>query len=522
MPEGDDMQKPSQIGWTFMETTRAMHAAIVHGKTCIYTMPTDGDATKLVTGRLDRIIDASRYLRLMSGRERVSGQAHNRARTDNTEQKHLGRGIIYFDGTKGKSGALSIPADVLFHDEVDFSDPETLEMYQRRLNALPAEKREVHYFSTPTVAGLGINALYEASDAKQWLVKCPGCSWEGPLDYWTHTEGHRLELHCASCDTVLDPREGRWVAQHPDRTEDVHGYHVVRMMDALPNNPGFLKGLHDMRQHSVYTWHFENMDLGVTSEAGTSSINLELVKRRAFVEPYPKAPVYEQGRGRYYMGIDQGDTLTITVWRDEPGPDGGKLRLMWFARVRDPHKAEAAWAEAERLMTAFRIEVCVCDALPNSAKAHSLAQRFPGRVFCAYYKEGMRTEVASASDIERRAQGEQRRRMDNTERSDISIERTMSLDKTAEILQSGEVLLPSPVQDPEMQEFLKQLGANVSKPVLNSDGQATRRWEKTGPNDYFHSTNYGRVARDEGRRLSRMRGAAGPSPVIALGVDTRR
>ena len=66
-------QKCTQIGATLMLYTRALHAAAIQGKVCIYTMPTDPDARRLVTGRIDKVIDRSPYLS-------SPGRAHERHR----------------------------------------------------------------------------------------------------------------------------------------------------------------------------------------------------------------------------------------------------------------------------------------------------------------------------------------------------------------------------------------------------------------------------------------------------------
>jgi hypothetical protein len=510
------VQKPSQIGASTLFYMRALHAAAVQGKTCIYTMPTDGDASKLVTGRIDRVIDHSPLLRTMTGRDGLPGR---RKPIDNTEQKHLGKGIIYFDGTKGESGALSIPADQLYHDELDFSDPETIEMYRRRLNAVPAEKRVVHQFSTPTVDGVGINAAYEDSTAAQWLVKC-GCGWEGTLDYLEHTDAHLEYLRCTECGRTLDPNNGRWVEQHPGA--DVHGYHFHRLMFAMPGDTEFLRALHQERERSIYTWHFDNMELGVTSKEGTASIDVEAVKRVAFTVPYAQQIGAEPGTGPYYMGIDQGDTLTIGVGRADFRHEPERIRLVHFERVRDKLKPGDAWDRAEQLMTMFRIELCIVDMRPEGSRARALARKFPGRVLCAVYVDGQLTEVITAADVEKRAAGDVRGALDSTEHSEIKIERTESLDNTSTALQSGVFMLPSPAQDLKMQEFLHQLSNNIRKPILAANGTPTYRWERRrGPNDYFHMCNYLRKAWEEGMRLRRQ-GRSGGSPLTVAGARPKR
>lgn len=516
-------QKPTQIGASLMLYTKAIHAAAEQGKVCIYTMPTDSDAGRLVKGRIDRVIERSPYLRKLTGRDpdaRVKGQ---RRVADNTEMKEFGEGMIYFDGTKGQTGALSVPADQLYHDEVDHSDQETLEMYRRRTDALPASQRVTHQASTPTAEGIGINALFQDSTAAQWLVKCTHCRWEGPLDYELHTEGKLLYLKCpnAQCGKALDPSNGHWVEQNPGHWR--HGYHIVRMMFARLGDEAFLADIHKEMDRSIYTWHAENMVLGVTSKQGVSSIDIELIKQIAFTETYAQQFAAEPGTGPYYMGIDQGDKLSIGIIRCDRKREGERTRLVHFEEYRDPSKADGGWERAAELMELFGIQLCVTDAGPDSASAHRFAKKFPGRVLCCRFAEGQPVEVRTPSDVEKRSSGDIRGRVDANERFDITVERTLALDNTSHELQKGLWMLPSPVHSIDMQSFLKQLSNNVRTPQLKPDGTSTFRWaRKGGPNDYFFMCVYAKLARDEGMRLRRQSGAIPSSLLIASATPKRR
>lgn len=513
------VQKAAQVGITTWAIAKALHQAGVPGKTVIFTLPTEEDIQDFVSGRLDKIIDLSPQLQQLAGRTGVVGR---RRPVDNTEVKHVGRGSIYFRGTQSERAALSVPAHVLIHDEVDRSQPEKLEMYAHRLDALPPGERQIYLASTPTVAGYGVSAHYDASDAKQWLVRCtgPGCDWWGQLDYYEHTEGHLNYLRCSNCGTPLDPLNGEWVAQHPDRSSRVHGYQISRLMLALPGRTDVLEDLHARRESARYKRHFENMDLGIVSSEGASSVSREQILGACFVEGYTIEMGPMLGAAPYYMGVDQGDTLTVLVGRSDAQRDGGRLRVLYMGQLRDPQRGSGAWQEVARLMQAFRVRMCVVDANPNSASAHDLARQFPGRVLTCYYKEGQRAEVVEASDVRRRAEEGQGGQLPKTERVDITVERTETLDRTVEELIGGRVLLPGPHTRPEVEEFMRHCTNNVRRAEEDKDGMPTYRWVRTGPNDYFHALNYLRLAKEENDRLS----ALNPvilAPVVVHGVPQR-
>lgn len=518
-------EKSAQMGWTMLAITKACHRAGVHGETVIYTMPGKDDARDLVSGRIDKIIDQSAELRRLAGRGVKFGR---RKPSDNTELKHMGQGVIYFRGTKGATGALAVPAQCLIHDEVDASNQEALDTYDSRLeNVDPPSARQKHQFSTPTYPGVGIDALYEKSTQHSWLIRCERCGWEGPPAYWDMTDGHLPYLKCpdTACGAPLNPLTGRFVARHPDR--DVHGYHISRLLTCTPQRPDRMLAIHERRHNVEYEYLFDNMVLGEPSKKGTTEVDTEGVKAVAWKVGHSSAEGATLFGGAHFMGVDQGDTLTVMVGLvDWQSP--GQVRVVYRNRLRDPERGSGAWTDVARLMESFQVKMCVVDANPNSASAHDLAKdrRFKGRVLCCYYGEGMRTEIVEASDVRKRADATQAggtrqgSDIDATERVDITVDRTQSLDRTAADIKSGVFQYPDRPDDPENREMLQHFAHNIRGPEKAADGNIIYRWvRRGGANDYFHANNYLRVAIEEGMRLARPSTAVG-SQFTITGVST--
>jgi hypothetical protein len=496
------VQKAAQVGLTTWAYVRALHRAAVHGDTVIYTLPTDGNAREFVSARINRIIDNSPYLRKLLGR--IDARSVSRRRPiDNTQLKLIGPGTIYFKGTRTGHGAISVPANMLVHDEIDYSNPDTLEMYTHRLDAMPAAERQICELSTPTVFDYGINAKYEDSDRREWLVRCESCGWQGPLDYWVHTQGHLTYLRCTNCDGNLDPRCGDWVAAHPGK--DVHGYHVSRLMLAVPERSDILMDLHNKRNRVLHSWHFHRMDLGLPSEDGALRITREQLLEACFAESYSMSLAPEPGTHAYYMGVDQGDTLTVVIARADHARDGSRLRIVSLKRLRDTARGSGAWKTVAEDIRKFQIRICVIDGNPNSANVHDLARDFPGRVLACYYKENQRTEVTEGTEVSswaNKGTGWPAQKLDATSHVDITVDRTETLDRTYDGLLSGRYSLPGQPTHPDVDEFIRHCLNNVRRPEERADGTLVNRWVKKGANDYFHALNYLRlaVAEDERRR----------------------
>lgn len=532
------LQKPTQVWATTWAYSLALHRAAVRGQVGIFTMPTAADARDFVSGRLDRVIDNSPLLAHLMQREPVEWgvvgprrrRTHIREVKDNTSIKHMGRGTLYFRGTQTRRGAVSVPAHFLIHDELDLSVPEVLEMYQHRLDNVPPEEWQIYYISTPTIPNFGVNARYRNSTGYVWLVKCEGCNVWQSLNYWTHTRGVEEVLRCPHCQGVLDPmaddpKRACWVDEHPDKQGHTAGYKLSRLMLCSPDDAGrnLLRKMHERRREARFERHFTNMDLGETSSEGAFTFSREALLAACFTQsayPYPQAEWerrMESMTGPHYMGIDQGDTLTITVGRMDPIRDEGRIRVVLCERRRDPQRGSDAWRWAAELMDRYQIAMCVVDGQPNSAPAHDLAKKYPGRVMVCYYKSGQRFALRAASDVEKAAEaggvglrsGMVSMKVDDTTRVDITVERTEALDVTGSDLVAGAFMLPSQATNlhPEVEELLIQVENNVRRPIEDKrTEEVLYRWDRKGPNDYFHSLNYLRIARDEGQRLRSLSG----------------
>jgi hypothetical protein len=100
------------------------------------------------------------------------------------EVKQFLDSFLYIKGTIGALAAISVPADCLVHDELDFSDEETVSNYESRLTHSKYEMKRK--FSTPTVNGRGITAEFDTSKRHWNFVKCCHCNERFVPDYFKH------------------------------------------------------------------------------------------------------------------------------------------------------------------------------------------------------------------------------------------------------------------------------------------------------------------------------------------------
>lgn len=277
------IKKCSQIGISELSARLALATAnILPSFTVIYTLPTATFGANFVKTRIDPIINESPMLR-----DSVSSEL------DNSEVKQFANGsFLWVRGAASNNTALSIPADMLVHDEVDASDQRILAEYQSRLTH-SRWKHKVH-LSTPTVPDYGIDRLYQQSRRHLNLCKCHHCGeWFHP-DYYAHViipgfSGHLDEinagnlhklrwqeaaLHCPRCGGLpsLQSEHREWVCENPEDRHVAAGYWVTPF-DA-PNIIAISYLVEASTKYAIKS-QFRNQNLGIASADATSGLARE-------------------------------------------------------------------------------------------------------------------------------------------------------------------------------------------------------------------------------------------------------
>ena len=117
------VRKCSQVGLSelMVQKLLAMASSMRHVR-FIFTLPTKEMATMFSKDRIDGAIEQSDfYSSLVS------------ASTNSASQKQIGSCTVYVAGSFGSNSAISVPAEVVVSDEVDFSNPIVLGKLNSRL-----------------------------------------------------------------------------------------------------------------------------------------------------------------------------------------------------------------------------------------------------------------------------------------------------------------------------------------------------------------------------------------------------
>lgn len=308
-----NVKKCSQVGLTELAIRRTLAIMdILPDIHVIYTLPTSNFAKTVAKTRIDPIIESSEYLR---GRV-------NRA-IDSTDTKQIGSSYLYIKGTIGQAAAISVPASLLVHDEVDFSDQTVLSSYQSRMTH--SRYKLKMNLSTPTVKDYGIDEKFQNSRRYYNFCKCNHCSrWFLP-DYFDHVKvpGYLGDLReitkenihsvryqeailaCPHCGGTPDlgPESREWVLENPGEAHLASGIQISPFDAPRIITPGFL--IEASTKYKRYA-DFINFNLGKCAEDKDNALTKEELEKLFVAGEVPKF-------SSYVVGIDCGLLMHVVV-----------------------------------------------------------------------------------------------------------------------------------------------------------------------------------------------------------------
>jgi phage terminase large subunit GpA-like protein len=191
------IRKTAQMGGGTYALARSLYTALSRDARCLYYLPTDAEAALFSNNRLATWLENSpqlgKWIRRQGDIWRVGG------------------GRILLRGLFAEMRARAIDADMIVLDELGMLSPARRTQALDRL--LHSSLGYVLELSTPKLPGTGIDARFAETDMRYWMIKCPGCSWEEPLEHGfpacVGRTGSAVRLVCPRCGHGLDAQAGR-------------------------------------------------------------------------------------------------------------------------------------------------------------------------------------------------------------------------------------------------------------------------------------------------------------------------
>jgi hypothetical protein len=458
--------KGAQIGATECLVLRTLHGMVqeLYPQGALYLFPTTRDVGDFSKSRFDPLIQSNPFI----GRHvKAVGQKG----TDAQNIKKIGRGFLYLrgakstksiGGTKKSSSALkSIPVDRVVFDELDEMEESMIELARHRV--MHSDVKELMYLGTPTIPDYGMDALYQKSDQRVWMLKCPSCSKETCLDLefpasirWRPDgTAYRGCIHCA---TELNPTQGRWVAQYPDR--DLVGWWISQLNSMYVDPTYIIKKYEDPP--------YGDLSEVMNSHLGRAYIPAE--NRLTHQEVYAcmgKEPMVNTHQGPTCMGVDVGAMLHVVIAERKTR---NTLKIVKVCRVK-------SFNDLHDLARDFNVKSAVFDLYPETRKVREFQKNENFSVFgCQYVEQRAGQIVWDEKDLT------------------IKTNRTEICDASHELVtEPGRLELPR--RSTELDQYVKEM-CNIAK-VLEEDietGSRLFRYKRLGADHYRHATNYALLA----------------------------
>ena len=374
------IEKGEQTGFSTKFIAYDLYLTDQLRRNVIYFLPTDEFVGLFTPTRFDPIIERSPYLK---------SRLQN---TDNKSAKQIGNNFLYIRGLKSKSGAISVPADVICFDEVALTDKANLELAEGRISASDLAWRR--YFSAPLFEEDNIDEIFQQSDQRQWVMTCPACNREQVAeehfpDNLVKPKGQHAFVACYHCGKPLDVGNGRWVAKHPERTERL-GYRVPQLIIPGINLDLAYDRTQDAIRRPSRMAQVMRSVCGIPAAGDMQPLSDAILTRAASYDPYPLATWSEQPT---FMGIDMGDLCHIAI-RQPAGP--GRARWIWFEVV----SAEDVVEVAARREQEFNVVSTVVDAMPYKTESKKLVRALKRQAAIHYFR-GTETKEGTEGDGDR-------------------------------------------------------------------------------------------------------------------------
>ena len=459
--------KCAQIGLTTATIAYFLAAMATQRKFhTIYALPSQTDASKIMTTKINPIIQESSRLRQLADKN-----------VDTVELKQIGTNFLYCRGAKSETAALMVSADCLVADEIDRSDPDTLKQFRSRLQA--SDLALIKQFSTPTVDGVGISKEAETSKRYRSFATCGCCGhvwlpsyhsdmkvpgYTADISEITRTNIQTLDWksahwNCPSCgkDPQLHPSRLEWVCENSEENWEASTYYVNPVVCCEVLRPAYL-----VRTSTEFNTRSEwlNQVLGETSTEDNEQITRQDVEA-SFCQSLDSSEVH-------YLGADIGLLCTIAIGRKT---QAGELLVVH----RESVPVTNFIARRQELMKQYRIAVSVMDVFPYSSLVMQICDFDPNSYGCSF-SVGNSPELYTIQEkVADAEEGKLNLRL-------VKANRTRALDEIL-LLFKSKALLTARISSSEDDKFLAHCLSMKRVQVFVRE-QLQFQWQKTSGEDH--------------------------------------
>lgn len=302
--------------------------------------------------------------------------------------RRIGSSSFYLFHIGGKSSKDSVPLDYVSFDEVRLCRDEDVDQTLERISHSPYKYKV--FMSTCGLPDQDINLRFQDGSQHIWMSKC-GCPDGVDLartfpDCVIADDPRRPEpyLRCPKCKwEIKDAQNGRYIPHNPGA--DYNSYHVSQLASKYIS----VKEVWRFWTRTRNVAEFYNAKLGLPY-VDEENRGVTLEQLNAAVDSTLDWAQPKKRTNFTAMGVDQGGGYCMAVIADN-NENKKRLRHVEIIEQDNPDyrgvdgKKHSPFKRLGELMDEYNVRLAVVDAMPNINDALQFAQRFPGRVFLAYY-----------------------------------------------------------------------------------------------------------------------------------------
>lgn len=467
--------KAAQMGYTETALNKTFAAIDLDGRSVLYVLPSESDASDFSSGRFDPALDMSPHLATLFSD--VKNMGHKRA----------GNANLYVRGSRSRSKLKSLPVSLIVLDELDEMIQENIALVQERTSG--QLQQQIFMLSTPSIPKYGIDSHYQDSTQNHYMFKCPSCSRRIELIFPESlvvtsdnpTRRDILDSHiiCTRCKAIL-PHEGKshflkngiWVPTYEDRLAS--GYHINQLYSPTVHPAKIAIQFLKAEGNPTTEQELYNSKMGLTHTVEGARVTDAMIE--AVMCEYKKPRGVATSNRLITMGVDVGKWLHVVIyeWELKGEGVGADINEVAEPRLLNETKVEH-FEQLDDLMIDYRVHYAVVDANPERRKAQEFAGRYPGRISICFYTNSQNGKSLVLDE----------------ERHSVSVDRTTWLDISLGRYKMRRIKIPC---DSSL-EFRDQIKALTRIYTKDKNDNPVGRYVKGNEDDHFaHAANYAEIA----------------------------
>lgn len=373
------VEKSRQLGLSETSVSEIIHFLAMHNNTkAMYTFPTWGQMKDFSASRVDPVFREKGLNNLLS------------KEVNNVSMKKVGSSYLFMRSASSGSIGEGVDTDAVYIDELDRQKDGILESFTEGLKS--SNYGYIRRWSTPTIPGRGVDALYQKSDQMHYFHTCPHCGYKQYLtaeDNIIQVKPHGVNnatqeiedgtfiIGCKKCHREMNRwLPGEWVPEFPS-IKEIRGY-LITQLDAT-----WITADDIMRRKFSYTSKqlFYNYVLGSPYSA-TGLIVTESDIKASIRLPH-KITHRTQDYVGIVAGIDYGEPSWMVVLGLKPGGQIDILGMYWAES--DPARPLSDANMFSAILKAYKPNIIVADSGYGADKNSFMYAAFPSAFYSCYW-----------------------------------------------------------------------------------------------------------------------------------------